>query len=166
MHLKGVCWEVDWLFPIWKTFMTGRKRKRRKLIGLLQFSWVDFLRGESFWILSYPVLLQPESNLRCPQVRVQIPRQAEAWQPAGDRIPKQVEVWWPPKNWVPGQVKVWMTSWDPWTGRSPSRLRCDNLSMTRSLDRSRQVDLLGPRDWSWASPRSPPWPVLGRIKGL
>jgi hypothetical protein len=30
--------------------MTGRKRKRKKKIpiGLLQFPWVDFLRGESF----------------------------------------------------------------------------------------------------------------------
>ena len=33
-----------------------------QLIGFLLFSWVDFLRGESFWSLSYPVLLQPESQ--------------------------------------------------------------------------------------------------------
>ena len=45
------------------------------------------------------------------------------------------------------------TSWDPWTGGSLNRLRSDNLSRTRSLGRSRQVDLLGPLDWSWASPR-------------
>ena len=38
---------------------------------------------------------------------------------------------------------------------SPSRLRRDNLSRTRSLGRSRRDDLLGPPDWSWASPRFP-----------
>ena len=63
MHLKGICQEVDWLFPIWKTVMTRRERKQRKLIGLLQFPWADFLRGEAFWSLSYPVLLQPENQL-------------------------------------------------------------------------------------------------------
>ena len=31
-------------------------------LGLLQISWVDFLRGESFCSLPYPVLLQPESQ--------------------------------------------------------------------------------------------------------
>ena len=50
--------------------MTGRKRKKfkkkerkkEKLIGLLQFPWVDFLRGESFLDLFYPILLQPGSQ--------------------------------------------------------------------------------------------------------
>ena len=31
-------------------------------IGFLLFPWVDFLRGESVWSVSYPVLLQPESQ--------------------------------------------------------------------------------------------------------
>ena len=42
MHLKGVCQEVDWLFPIWNTVMTGREKKK-KLIGLLLFYWWTFL---------------------------------------------------------------------------------------------------------------------------
>ena len=36
------------------------------------------------------------------------------------------------------------TSWDPWTDRSLSRLRHDNLPMTRSLGRLRQANLLAP----------------------
>ena len=48
--------------------MTGRKRKKfkkkerkkEKLIGLLQFPWVDFLRGESFLDLFYPILVTLE----------------------------------------------------------------------------------------------------------
>ena len=38
------------------------KKKKKKLIGLLQFPWVDFLRGESFLDLFYPILLQPGSQ--------------------------------------------------------------------------------------------------------
>ena len=33
-----------------------------QVIGFLLFPWVDFLRGGSFWDLSYPVLLQPKSQ--------------------------------------------------------------------------------------------------------
>ena len=104
MHLKNICWEVDWLFSIGKTVMTGEKREKKKTNCLLLFPWVDFLRGESFWSLSYQVLLQSESQESW--VRVQIPRQAEAWQPPGDWIPGQVESGWHPENWVPGQVKA------------------------------------------------------------
>ena len=161
MHLKGICWEVDWLFTIWKTVMTGRKRKKKKLIGLLQFPWVDFLRGKSFWNLSYSVLLQPES-------RGQGADPQEGW---------GVTASWRSNPWAGrGMLASWelgpwasrgmSTSWDPWTGGSLSRLRPDNILRNRSLGRSRQVDFLGPLDWSWASPSSPAWPVLGRIKGL
>ena len=132
--IKGICWEVDCFFPIWKTVMTGRKRKKKNLIGLLQFPWVDFFKGESFG--AYP--MQYCCNLRAShsQVRVQIPRQAEAWQPPGDRIPRQVgagKACWPTgiagladlqAGW--GVTTFWGTgtyagqgrsaSWDPWTG--------------------------------------------------
>ena len=163
MHLKGICWEVDWLFPIWKTVMTGGKEKRKKLIGLL-FLCVDFLRGESFWDLSYPVLLQPES-------------QASLVQDADPQAGWGVTASWRLNHWAGrGRLAFWelgpwagrgmSISWDPWTGRSLSRLRHDNLLRTRFLGRSRQADLLGPLDWSWSSPTSPAWPVLHRIKGL
>ena len=45
-------------------------KEKEKLIGLLQFPWVDFLRGESGYCCNL--------RARHPQVRVQIPRQAEA----------------------------------------------------------------------------------------
>ena len=40
-----------------------------------------------------------------------------------------------------------------------------SVSVLPLIGRSRQVDLLGPPGWSWASPRSPVWLMLGRIKG-
>ena len=58
MHIKGVCQEVDWLFPIWKRVMIGREKKANRL--LLFYGWTSL--GVSFWSLSYPVLLQPESQ--------------------------------------------------------------------------------------------------------
>ena len=58
MHIKGVCQEVDWLFPIWKRVMIGREKKANRL--LLFYWWTSL--GVSFWSLSYPVLLQPESQ--------------------------------------------------------------------------------------------------------
>jgi len=102
---------------------------------------------------------------RRPRVWVQIPRQAEAWHPPRDRSPGQVEAWRSPENWIPGQLEPWQPPETPGTRGSPSRLTHDNLSRTRSLGRSRRDDLLGPPDWSWASPRSPVWPVLRRIRG-
>ena len=52
------------VISIQKTVMTGRGKKRKNiLIGILLLSWVDFLRDESFLRLSYPVLLQPESQV-------------------------------------------------------------------------------------------------------
>ena len=67
-----------------------------------------------------------------------------------------------------GSLTSWgmLTSWDPWTGGSPSRLRHDNLLRTRPLGRSRQVYFLGPPGWSSASPWSPAWQMLDRIKVL
>ena len=104
MHLKGVCQEVDWLFPIWKT-MTGRKKKK-KLIGLLLFPWVVFLKGESFWSISYPVLLQPESRES------------------------------PGQGADPQAGRGMSTFWNPCPGRSLSKLKCDNLQRTRTQGRS------------------------------
>ena len=147
MHLKGVCWEVNWLFPIWKTVMTGRKRK--KLVGLLLFPWGDFLRGESFWSLFYPVLLPtwepgiPRSWCRSPG-RVRHDSLLEIESPGRSR---QVGL---PRIGSPGRLRH-VDFLDPWTGGSLSRLRHDSLLRTRFLGRSKQVDLLGPPDWSWAS---------------
>ena len=164
-HLKGVSLEVDWLFPIWKTVMTGKekkkkKREREKQIGFLQFPWVDFIKGESFWSLSYPILLQPESQ-ESPGHSAD-PRQAEAWQPPGDWIPRQVEAGGPPDNWVPGQVEACQPPGTPELADSLRRLKRDKLSRTRSLGRSTFWDT----ELDLESPRSPAWPVLGRIKGL
>ena len=104
-------------FPLERQWWQGgkeKKRKKKKRIGLLQFQWVDFLRGESFWSLSYPVLLQPESQVS--RFRVHIPRQAEAWQPQGDWIPRQAEAGRPPGT--PGLVDPW-TGWGMTTFRGP-----------------------------------------------
>ena len=154
---------MDWLFPIWKTIMTGRKRKKKeKLIGLLQFLWVDFLRGESFLSLSYPVLLQSESQAfpdegGNPQASWGMTASWRSNPQAGQgRLAS-----WESGPWA-GQSML--TSWDPWIGGSLSRLSHDNLSRTISLGGSRQVNLLGPLDCSWATPRSPAWPVMGRIQ--
>ena len=149
-------------FPSERQSWQGEKEK--KLIGLLQFPWVDFLRGESFWSLSHPVLLQPDSQTSLgqgadPQAGWGM---TDSWRSnprAGWGVMASREL----GSWAGRGVTI---SWDPWTGGSPSRLRRDNLSRARSLGRSRQVDLLGPPDWSWASPRSPAWPLLGRINGL
>ena len=145
MHLKSICQEVDWLFPTWNTAMTWRKRK--KLIGTLLFLCVGFLRGESVWSLSYPVLLQSESQ--------ESPGQSE--DPEDPQTGWSVTASWRqnpqagrgghlPENWVPGQVKACRLSG---TSRPLSRLRCDNLSRTRSLGRLRHVELLGP--WAGGS---------------
>ena len=47
MHLNGVHQEVDWLFPVLKTVMTGRgkKKKPNRPPSILL---VDIFRGESF----------------------------------------------------------------------------------------------------------------------
>ena len=37
-----------------------------------------------------------------PWIRVQIPRQVEAWQPPGDQ---QVKACWPPENWSLGRLR-------------------------------------------------------------
>ena len=132
--------------------------------------WIGYFPSERLWASfnfhrwtslgvslseAYPTQYCCNLRARHPQVRVQIRRQAEALQPPRDLIPRQVEAGRPPKNWVPRQAEACRLPGTPGLGGSLSRLRHDNLSRTRSLGRSRQVDLLGPLDWSWASPRSP-----------
>ena len=117
MHLKGICWEVDSLFPIWKTVMPERKRIKEEKPNRTPILWVDFLRGESFWSLSYSVLLQLRA--RHLLVRVQIPRLLGMWQPSGDWIPGHVKAGQFSENWVPGQVKACLPPGtpelvDPW----------------------------------------------------
>ena len=165
VHLKGICWEVDWLFPIWKTVITERKRKKKKLIGLLQFPWLDFLRSEFFWRLSYQDCcnLQPEpgvpgsecrslGRLRCDSfLGIESPgrlRQVGFLRIGSLSRLRHVDFLGPLAWWIPEQVEAWQ----PFKDQIPRQLR--------------QVDLLGPSDWSWTSPRSPVWPVLGRIKGM
>ena len=129
-------------FPTWKIVTTGREKKKKSL-GFLLFLWVDLLWGETFWNLSYPVLLQPES-------------QASPVQSAGPQAGWDMTVSWrspPQAGW--GMSASWKlgpwagrdmsTSWNPWTGRSLSRLRHDNLPGTRSLGRFKQINLLGPQ---------------------
>ena len=82
--------------------MTGKKRKRSLSISLrVSLSEV------------YPTQNCCNLRARRPRVRVQIPRQAEAWQPPRDHIPSQVEAGRPLENWVPRQVETFLTSWDP-----------------------------------------------------
>ena len=153
---------MDWLFPIWKTVMTGRKGKKTNRPPSIL--WVDFLSGESLWSLSYPVMLQPESwaspsQGADPQAgwNMTAPWRSNPWAGWSRSASQKLGPW---------AGRGMSTSLDPWTGGSLSRLRCDSFPRTRSLGRLKQVDLLGPLDWSWATPSSPEWPVLGRIKGL
>ena len=141
-----------------------KKKEKKKLIGLLLFPLVDFLRDESFWSLLYPVLLQPESQVSLdqvayPQAGWDVTASWRANPRAGQGRSASQEL---------GSWAGWgmFTSWDPWNGGSLSRLRHDNILRTRSLGRLRQVNVLGPPAWIWASPRSLAWPVLGRIKVL
>ena len=169
---------------------------------------MDFLRGESFWSLSYPVLLQPESQASLGQgadpqggwavraswrLNLDRSRQVGLLRIGSLGKLRHVNLWVSWTGRSPSRLRcgnllrirssgrlrhfgllrigsqsrqVMLTSWVPWTGGSPSRLRHDNLPRTRSLGRSRQVSLLGSLSWSWASPRPPVWPVLGRTEGL
>ena len=133
---KGVCWEMDWLFPIWKTVMIGRKKKI--LIGILLLPWVDFLRGESFFKLILPSTVatwEPGihgSGWRSPgrlrhDPRDQIPRQVETCQPPG--TPGLADPWagvtkfWRPD---PRQVKASRPPGTPELGVGhPQDLQCD-----------------------------------------
>ena len=160
MHLKGIWWEMDWFFPIWKTVMTGRKIKMRKTNRPPSILWMDFLRGESFWSLSYQVLWQPDSQ-------VSLCRGAEPQAGWG------MTALWRPNHWA---------GWDSWLWRIGSLGRLRHVDLLGSLDWHipnqveawqpsedqipRQVNLLGPLDWSWGSQRSLAWPVLGRVKRL
>ena len=149
MHLRGIRKWIGY-FSSERQWWQGGKEKRKKWIGLILFLWVDLLRGESFWSLSYPGPLQPES-------------QASPGQGADPQAGWGVTASWR-SNLQAGrgrlasqELGLWTgwgmsTSWDPWTGRSLSRLRHDNLPRTRFIGRSRQVNLLGPPDWSWVSP--------------
>ena len=164
MHLKGVCWEVGCLFPIWNTVMTGRKRKTNKLtnrplyfMGALTLGWV-FLK----LILPSTVATWepgiPRSGCTSPA----------SWGMIASWRLNQWAGWGMSASWElgPWACRGMLTSWGPWISRSPNRLRYDNFPGARSLGKSRQVDLLGPPDWSWVSTRSPAGPVLGRIKGV
>ena len=162
MHLKGLCWEVDWLFPIWKTVMTGRKTKKKTnrppsifIVGHPQ-GWV-FLKlilpsTVATWELGIPGSgCRSPGRLRCDSLleieslgRLHVSllrigskgrsRHFDLLGPLNWWIPEQVEVWQPPEDQIPRQVEV------GWTAGTPG--------------------------WGWASPRSPGWPVLGRIKWL
>ena len=106
--------------------------------------------GESFWNLSYPILLQPESQVSLgqdadPQASWGVTASWRSNSQAGQGRSASREL-------GPWASRGMSTFWDPWTGGSLSRLRHDNLLRTRFLGRLRQVNLL---DWSWASPRSP-----------
>ena len=100
-----------------------------QLIGFLLFSWVGLLSGESFLSLSYPVLLQPDS-------------QVSPGEGADPQVGSGMTASWRSN---PQAGRVISTSWDPWTGGSPSRLRHDNLPRTRSLGRLRHVNHQGPK---------------------
>ena len=90
---------------------------------------------------AYPTQYCCNLGARHPRVRVQIARQVEAHQPLGDQIPGQVKACWPLRVNLLGPLD--------------EQIPNDDLLGTRSLGRSRQVDLLGPLGWSWVSPTSP-----------
>ena len=159
MHLKGICWEVDSLFPIWKTVMPERKRKKEEKPNRTPILWVDFLRGESFWSLSYSVLFQPRARhllvsrqiarLKCDSL-LETESLGRSKQVSFLRIgslgrSRHVYLLGLLNWWIPDQIEAWQTS----EGQIP-----------------RQVNLLGPPDWNSVSPSSPAWPVVSRIKGL
>ena len=81
-----------------------KKKEKKKLIGFLLFYWWTSLGVSVF--KAYPTQYCCNLRARCPQVRLQISRQAEAWQPPGDQIPRQVEAGQSPEIWVPGRVEV------------------------------------------------------------
>ena len=128
-------------FPSERQWWQGGKQ-RKKTNRLLLFLLLDILRGESFWSLSYPVLLQPESW-------------ASLGQDADPQAGWGVIASWRLNPWAGCMSASWelgpwagrgvMTSWDPWTGGSPSRLRHDNLSRTRSLGTSRRLTSWDPQ---------------------
>ena len=112
MHLKCVSWELDWLFPMWKSDgREGTKTKTKtELIGLLLFyGWTSL--GVSLFKV-YPTKYCWNLRARRPQVSVQIPKHVETWQPPGDWIPRQIKAGQPPENWIPGQVEAY---WPPGT---------------------------------------------------
>ena len=79
------------------------KKKEKTNTSFNFHEWTSL--GVSFFE-AYPTQYCCNLRARHSQVRVQIPRQAEAWQPFGDWIPRQVEAGQSTKNWVPGQVEV------------------------------------------------------------
>ena len=118
-----------------------REGKKKKRVGLLLFLRVDFLRGESFWNVSYQVLLQPESQASPgqgadPQTGWDMTASWRSNPQAGRGMSASQKL-------GPWAGRDMSTSWNPWIGRSLSRLRCDNLPGTRSLGRLRQINLLG-----------------------
>ena len=91
--------------------------------------------GESFWNVSYSILLQPESQVPLGQdadtqaswgVTASWRSNSQAGQ--GRSASRELGPW---------ASRGMSTFWDPWTGGSVSRLRHDNLLRTRSLVRLR-----------------------------
>ena len=132
--------------------MTGRKRKKKSLICLLLcYGWTSL--GVSLFEAYF---MQYCCNLRArhPWVRCRSPGRLRhdsllnIKSRAGQSRSASREL-------GPWAGRGMSTSRNPWTGGSLRRLKHDNLLRTKSLGKSRQVDLLGPPDWSWASPISP-----------
>ena len=108
-------------FPSERQSWQGGKEKEKNLIGFLQFPWVDFLRGESFWSLSYSVLLQPESQGQSadPQAGwgVTASWRSNPWAGRGRSASQELGPW-------AGRGRL--TSWDPRTGVGCTEgLQCD-----------------------------------------
>ena len=134
MHLKGFCRELDWLFPTWKTVMTGRKRKKgkNKLIGLLQFyGWTSL--GVS--------LFEVYSNQYWWNLRASIPGSMYR-SPGRLRHDSLLEMKYPGRLRQVSLLRIgslgrlrhidFLASQ---TGETLSRLRCDNLPRVGYLGR-------------------------------
>ena len=133
----------------------------------------NLLRTRSLGRLKHVNLLAP---LNC-----QIP-EVEAWQPPRDQIPRKVKAGWPPGTlgwWIPEQAETWQPPRDQIprkveAGQPPGTLGWRIPGQAEAWQPPRdqipkQVKAgqpPGTPGWSWASPRSPVWIALGRIKGL
>ena len=109
MHLNGFC-RGGLVISHLKDSDDREEKQKEKTNRPLQFPWVDFLRDESFWSLSYPVLLQPESQVSLVQ---------DADPQAG---------WGVTASWRlnPQAGQGMSTFWDSWTGVGyPQGLHCD-----------------------------------------
>ena len=148
---------MDFLLDFWVIAETVPQ-----VIYFFLFPWVDFLRGESFWSLYYPVLLQTESRASLSQG--EDPKAGCGAITSWNSNPLAGRGMLTSQELGPWEDQAMSILWDPWSGRSPSRLRNDKLPRTRSLNRSRQLDLLESLGWSWVSPRFSAWLMLGSIQ--